>query len=97
MEPPVCGEDTFSDYSAELYVPAESIDLYKTADVWQLFGNILPINEESGIETIKGESASSYNVYDLKGRLILSTSNKDDINNLEKGLYIINGKKCIVK
>ena len=97
IEPPVCEDNTFSDFSADLFVPAESIDHYKTADIWQLFGNILPINEESGIETIKRETASSYNVYDLKGRLLLSTPNKDDIKNLEKGIYIINGVKYVIR
>ena len=37
-----------------LYVPAESIEAYKTADVWKEFGTILPI----GGQPIEGE----YNV-----------------------------------
>ena len=97
IEPPLCEENTFPEYTADLYVPTESIDLYKSADVWQLFSTILPIGEVSGIEAINCENASSYNVYDLKGRLILSTSNKDDINNLEKGIYIINGEKYVIR
>ena len=32
-----------SDYNIPLYVPAESIEAYRTADVWANFTNILPI------------------------------------------------------
>ena len=33
----------FSNYDIPLYVPAESIEAYRTADVWANFTNILPI------------------------------------------------------
>ena len=35
-----------------LYVPAESIKLYKAADVWKEFGNILPIEESGEVEVL---------------------------------------------
>lgn len=43
--PPTLGNNVFSyiDKSISLYVPAESIDLYKAADQWKDFTNILPI------------------------------------------------------
>ena len=34
-------------------------------------------------------------VYDLRGRLV--HSNATDFNDLKKGVYIINGKKVVVK
>ena len=42
--------NTAVDYSScTLYVPAESVEAYKAADVWKEFTNILPIEETEGI------------------------------------------------
>ncbi len=47
-------EDFVFDYvdksTCTLYVPAESLAAYQTADVWKDFGNVLPIGEEQPIE-----------------------------------------------
>ena len=57
LEPPTLGESVFRDdymYShfdnnnTILYVPAESIDLYKAADQWKDFTNILPLENQNG-------------------------------------------------
>lgn len=57
LEPPTLGESVFRDdymYShfdnnnTILYVPAESIDLYKAADQWKDFTNILPLGNQNG-------------------------------------------------
>ena len=51
--PPTCGELVLNDYemfygvdvsNIPLYVPTESIELYKNADHWKEFGTILPID-----------------------------------------------------
>ena len=43
--PPTCGESVFYNVNKNqpLYVPYKSIDVYKTADQWKDFTNILPI------------------------------------------------------
>ena len=56
---PTTGSNCFSGItlnSATLYVPASSIELYKSADQWKNFGTILPIEEEEPDEgnRIKG-------------------------------------------
>ncbi|MBO7338399.1 MAG: leucine-rich repeat domain-containing protein, partial [Paludibacteraceae bacterium] len=45
INPPVFDyySSAFSNYDIPLYVPAESIEAYRTADVWANFTNILPI------------------------------------------------------
>lgn len=45
VTPPTCEYAVFGlvDESIPLYVPANSINIYKTADVWKEFSNILPI------------------------------------------------------
>ena len=40
---PPTATDTFVLWSVKIYVPAESIDAYKTANVWKDLANILPI------------------------------------------------------
>ena len=38
--PPTINSNTFSSYSAKLYVPNQSVSVYKTADYWKEFTNI---------------------------------------------------------
>lgn len=72
-----------------LSVPQEAVEAYKNADVWK------------GFYTIQGEDFSGIDVeqvgipnnacYDLMGRKITNTEN------LKGGIYIINGRKVMVK
>ena len=50
ITPPTLGSDVFYNVnkSIPLYVPAQSVDLYKAADQWKDFTNILPIEETPG-------------------------------------------------
>lgn len=49
----------------------------------------------TGIENIEQNQANIYDVYNLQGQLI--RKNATDLNGLAKGIYIVNGKKVIVK
>lgn len=52
----------------------------------------------AGIETIISESSDgSYKVYNLQGIKKLDTKDKCELNSLTPGIYIINGKKVIIK
>ncbi|MCH5224173.1 MAG: DUF362 domain-containing protein [Muribaculaceae bacterium] len=52
-------------------------------------------SEESGVKSIKDNEANKvYNVYDLKGNKVLDKAK--NLDSLEKGVYIVNGKKQIV-
>jgi len=55
--------------------------------------------DPTGIEDIIATPAEAegYTVYNLQGICVMKTAEKSDINNLPAGLYIINGKKYIVK
>lgn len=51
-----------------------------------------------GIEALIAEPADGiYTVYNLQGVKTLETKDLNDINNLSKGFYIINGRKVLVK
>lgn len=87
----------------DIYVPGQSVRLYKQADGWSKFKNrIYPI---PGTESASVDSAvelqGSYTVYSLDGVLRLQTDNKDDIQRLPAGIYIVSGdgttEKVVVK
>lgn len=59
--------------------------------------NLINLDEtgESGIETIKDYDVNKvYNVFDLKGNKVLDKAKS--VAGLEKGVYIVNGKKQMV-
>ena len=69
--PPSCGTFVFSDVDVKncvLYVPVESTESYKAADVWKDFVHIEAI-EALGIAAIEDEgSASATTCHDLTGK-----------------------------
>ena len=80
-----------------LYVPAESVELYKAAEGWKEFGTILPIDESSAITETRQEQADGHiAVYNLQGVLVLETDDAADLKTLQSGAYIVNGKKMII-
>ena len=88
ITPPTCGDYVFSTtdkQTCKLYVPSGSVDSYKTADVWKDFFNI-----EAGINIIAADETKSNVIYDLQGRKINGES-------VQKGMYILNGKKVMMK
>ena len=58
VSPPILGSDVFNGVNKyiPLYVPAESLNAYKSADKWKDFYNILPIGSQ-GIEEIVANSS----------------------------------------
>ncbi|MDE5929532.1 MAG: hypothetical protein K2H03_03525, partial [Muribaculaceae bacterium] len=85
------------DYTLE--VPAESIVCVKddntqvmaaaTAFYWSI--------RNSGAVSVGMDADDSYNVYDLNGVCIVKNGSVEDLDNLAKGVYIINGKKFIIR
>ena len=49
----------------------------------------------TGIENIEQNQADIYDIYNLQGQLI--RKNATSLNGLAKGIYIVNGKKVMVK
>ena len=96
VNPPVAVEEannqsSFSDdayENADVYVPAGSLDSYKTANGWRNFKK-LHANGTSGINNIATDAANGeQTVYDLQGRK-LDQPERGQVN-------IINGKKVFV-
>lgn len=51
---------------------------------------------QSGVETVVDEIEDHYVVYNLQGLKIMETNDKSKLNNLGKGIFIINGKKVLL-
>lgn len=91
--PPVCGGLAFvvgPRRKCTLYVPYNSIEAYKNANVWKSFTEIKNITEiGTAIASSLGESGEGCIIYDLQGRRM--------VNGLAKGIHIQNGKKISIK
>ena len=72
---------------AVVYVPNGCLEAYQKADVWKEFWDIREF-DPTGIDDVKNENENATTVYDLNGRAV---------ENPTKGIYIINGKKVLLK
>ena len=96
--PPTCeiGVFTYINKSkCKLIVPNNSIDAYKQADQWKDF--FLIEGSTTGITNTVYNKAGLADVYTIDGTKRLSKASTDEINALPKGVYIVNGKKIIIK
>lgn len=80
--------------TCELYVPAESVELYKSDSYWGQF-NIKAMDDVmlgiEGLTSARPQSASASGIYDLNGRSL------PDNSTLKKGVYVVNGRKVLIK
>ena len=80
--------------SSTLYVPKGTKSKYELAEGWKNFSNIVE-GDPTGITAIPAPPKADYNVYNLRGQKI--QSHATSLEGLPKGVYIINGRKVIVK
>ena len=72
---------------AVLYVPIGCLEAYQNADKWRNFWDIREF-DTTGLCDVKTETKDSIIVYDLNGRVV---------ENPTKGVYIVDGKKMLIK
>ena len=92
LEKPIRGvANIFADAvydNAVLYVPTGTKSLYEKREPWNLFFDIVEM-DFTGIEDMEAEGERVKDVYyDLSGRVV---------ENPSSGIYIINGKKVVIK
>lgn len=59
---------------------------------FSITGNASPGSAVSSVSAV-----ATNDVYDMHGRIVMRSASKDNISKLPKGIYIINGKKFVVK
>lgn len=80
----------FSNYiyiNTFLYVPQNSIELYKEAIPWKNFWNLTE-DDPTDINQITTDNDAPSTIYDLKG---------NKLNSPKRGINVINGKKVMIK
>ena len=95
--PPTCDINALDDinkWNCKLFVPKANIDAYKQAPQWKEF---FFIESTTGITNTVNNKAGLADVYTIDGTKRLSKASTDEINALPKGVYIVNGKKIIIK
>ena len=98
VTPPICSAGSFERVNrneCKLLVPKNSIEAYKNADVWKAF--FLIEGTTTGIINNIYNKTENVDVYTIDGIKRLSKASVNEINALPKGIYIINGKKIIIK
>ena len=96
--PPTCESGVFDGINkseCKLIVPKNSLDAYKQAPQWKDF--LLIEGSTTGITNTVYNNSGLADVYTIDGTRRLSKANTDEINALPKGVYIVNGKKIIIK
>ena len=76
-------------------MPKNSVDAYKKANGWKEF--FLIEGTTTGIINNIYNKIENVDVYTIDGIKRLSKASVNEINALPKGIYIINGKKIIIK
>ena len=96
VEPPVCGQMVFEGIdtsNCQLNVPENSIELYASTAPWSDFLNIKAASIKDIINDIADENVA---VYNMQG-VCLGIFHRNDLTSLASGLYIVGGKKALVK
>ena len=52
---------------------------------------------ESGIQGIIADNSTKAHIYNLQGIIIKHNASEKDLHSLPAGIYIMNGKKVVVK
>ena len=98
VTPPICSPSSFERVNTnecKLIVPKSSVDAYKRAYGWRNF--FLIEGTTTGIINNIYNKIENVDVYTIDGIKRLSKASVNEINALPKGVYIINGKKIIIK
>lgn len=78
-----------------LYVPAGCVEKYRNAAVWGDFKNILEIGTTAINGVVISEEGRPFDIYNMQGRKV--RDNVTSFDGLPSGVYIVNGKKVMVK
>ena len=99
--PPTCGSGVFNGINKEdcvLQVPQSCLAAYQQADQWKDFLYIEDVLTAIGGVTVDGAVSATADVYSTNGMLIKRNAELKNLKHeLPAGIYIIGGKKVLVK
>ncbi len=99
--PPTCGSEVFYEIDKEkcvLQVPGSSLAAYRQADQWKDFLFIEDVLTSIGGVTVGDAVPATADVYSTNGMLIKRNAELKHLkHHLPAGIYIIGGKKVLVK
>lgn len=95
---PLKVEELLLDYGnvkgATLHVPVGTKSLYAKAEGWKTFGKIVEGNDDdTAIQTVTNGDRQADAIYTLDGRRL----NVNSVSQLKRGVYIVGGKKVVVR
>jgi hypothetical protein len=94
---PLKVEELLLDYNnvkgATLHVPVGTKSLYAKAEGWNTFGKIVEGNDDTAIQTVTSSDCQADTIYTLDGRQM----NVNSVSQLKRGVYIVDGKKVVVR
>lgn len=97
LEPPTMADyNAFTDHTydtATLTVPGERYYDYIQSYGWDLFAHTVTSDIEQPVQ----DNNKPTNIYNLQGIVVRRNATKEDLNSLPAGIYIMSGKKVIVK
>lgn len=79
-----------------LYVPEESYDLYANHSYWGQFYDIVPA-KIGAVEDVEAGAEESFRVFNLQGLCLYRGATREQLDNLPAGIYIVNGKKTLIR
>lgn len=81
----------------ELRIPARTYKVTNNGTTEYNVAQVYPFSlGTTGVDGIESDN-TLYNVFTFSGICVLRNANAEELNNLQPGLYIINGKKVMVK
>lgn len=81
----------------EIFYPANSFLFNGSTEIGSPEFTLTWLIGDVAVDELYGEAGSTLNVFTVDGVKVLENGNADDIKGLAKGLYIINGKKVILR
>lgn len=99
-EPITADNNLFIAYSYKegtLYVPKGCAGKYGATSPWSKFEKIEELENLGVDDIVENQPTGDYIVYDLQGVMRISTADLDEVKQLPAGVYIVNGKKILIK
>lgn len=91
-------DQTVQKYTVNFPTPVEHTLTFTPKTKQVILKIILYTEESTGITTItSNKQATSNNVYDLTGKLLLTNASEAQIKSLKAGVYIVNNRKFVIK